>query len=169
MSTREHARIDRTPAGDLGEAGLRQVLGYQLAQATIVTDAVYEEQVGEPAGLRPVEYTLLTLVADNPGVSPARLARALAVTPPHVTALLTRLEERGLVRRDASARDRRSQSLVATRKGSEMARQTTARILETERAVLGLTPGEQAILAELLHKVACARGRKPAADAAQGG
>lgn len=169
MPSRELIPPDRTPAGGLGEAGLRQVVGYQLAQATLVTDAVFEEQVAQPSGLRQVEYTLLTLVADNPGVSPARLARALAVTPPHVTALLTRLEERALVRRDVSAQDRRSQSLVATRKGVELARQATARILETERAVLGLTPGEQAILAELLHKVACARGRKPAAEAAQGG
>jgi hypothetical protein len=36
-------------------------------------------------------------------------------------------------------------------------RKATERIVAAERAALALTPGEQAMLAELLHKVACAR------------
>ena len=133
------------------------VLGYQLAQATIVTDAIFRKEVGEPLALKPVEFTLLTLIAENPGGSAARLARALAVTPPHVTALLDRLQERGLVERKASDEDRRAQVLSVTRKGGELVRRATERIVQAERAALALTSGEQAILAELLHKVACAR------------
>lgn len=146
-----------TPAGRLAEARLAMVLGYQLAQATIVTDAIFRKEVGEPLALKPVEFTLLTLIAENPGGSAARLARALAVTPPHVTALLDRLQERGLVERKASDEDRRAQVLSVTRKGGELVRRATERIVQAERAALALTSGEQAILAELLHKVACAR------------
>jgi DNA-binding MarR family transcriptional regulator len=146
-----------TPAGRLDEAGLRQVLGYQLAQATIVTDALYQQHVGGPEGLRPVEYTILTLVAENPGGSQARLARALAVTAPAVTALVERLESRGLVKREQSADDRRAQVLHTTREGAALVKRATQRIVEAERAALQLTPGEHAILGELLHKVACAR------------
>lgn len=146
-----------TPAGRLEEARLQMVLGYQLAQASIVTDAIFRREVGEPLELRPVEYTVLTLIAENPGGSSARLARALSVTPPHITALVDRLVARGFVQRKASAEDRRSQVLTATRAGAELVRKATERIVAAERAALPLSTGEQAILAELLHKVACAR------------
>jgi DNA-binding MarR family transcriptional regulator len=146
-----------TPAGRLEEAQLQMVLGYQLAQATIVTDAIFRGAVGDPLELRPVEYTVLTLIAENPGGSSARLARALAVTPPHITALVDRLVARGFVQRKASSEDRRSQVLTATRTGAELVRKATERIVAAERAAMALTPGEQSILAELLHKVACAR------------
>jgi DNA-binding MarR family transcriptional regulator len=155
-------RLDMTPAGRLEEAQLQRVLGYQLAQASIVTDAIYARSVGKPFELRPVEYTVLTLIAENPGGSPARLARALAVTAPNITAMVDRLEKRGLVARTPSVQDRRSQLLHPTAKGAALVRKTTQLILETEKAALPLTPGEQAMLVELLHKVACARGSDPA-------
>jgi DNA-binding MarR family transcriptional regulator len=148
-----------TPAGKMEEASLRNVLGYQLAQATIVTDAIYEEQVGEPFQLRPVEYTVLTLIAENPGGSLVRLARALSVKPPNITIMVDRLEGKGLIARQASEQDRRSQVLHATPKGAQLVRQATEKIVAAETAQLPLTPGEQAILAELLHKVAKARSK----------
>jgi DNA-binding MarR family transcriptional regulator len=146
-----------TPAGQLEEARLQTVLGYQLAQAAIVTDRIFREQVGQPLDLRPVEYTVLTLVAENPGGSLARLARALSVTAPNITALVERLEGKGLVARRASDQDRRAHILHVTEKGRELVRIATQRIVTAERSALALTTGEQAILAELLHKVACAR------------
>ncbi|MFL6692301.1 MAG: MarR family winged helix-turn-helix transcriptional regulator [Ramlibacter sp.] len=157
MSTRRTSRQDLTPAGSLEEARLQQVLGYQLAQANIVTDAIFRSEVEQSLELRPVEYTVLTLIAENPGGSLARLARALSVTPPNITALVDRLEGRGLVQRSASAHDRRAQVLAVTRKGADLARKATDRIIAAERTALALSAGEQAILAELLHKVACAR------------
>jgi DNA-binding MarR family transcriptional regulator len=157
VAARSNSRKDLTPAGRLDEARLKKVLGYQLAQAAIVTDAIFLSVAGEPMELRPVEYTVLTLVAENPGGSLARIARALSVTPPHITAIVDRLEARGLVARKASDQDRRAQLLSATRAGAELVRKATDRILEAEQAALPLTAGEQAILAELLHKVACAR------------
>jgi DNA-binding MarR family transcriptional regulator len=107
--------------------------------------------------LRPVEYTVLTLIDENPGGSLARLARALSVKAPNITVMVDRLEERGLVRRMHSAEDRRAQLLHTTRKGAELARQATQSIVTAERLALPLTAGEHAMLGELLHKVACAR------------
>lgn len=158
MSTKRPTRHDHlTPAGKLEEARLQKVLGYQLAQATIVTDAIFRDQVGGPMDLRPVEYTVLTLVAENPGGSLVRLARALSVTAPNITAFVDRLEAKGLVARTASTQDRRAQVLHATRKGMDIVRDATQKLVGMEQQVLALTPGEQAILSELLHKVACAR------------
>ena len=159
MTERRSPRRDLTPAGRMEEARLQKVLGYQLAQAALVTDAIFFEQVGKPFNLRPVEYTVLTLIAENPGGSLARLARALSVTPPNITTMVERLEGKGLIARQASEEDRRAQVLHVTAKGAELVRKATQRIIDAESGALALTAGEQAILAELLHKVAMARGR----------
>jgi DNA-binding MarR family transcriptional regulator len=162
MALKKSPRLDMTPAGRLEEAQLQRVLGYQLAQASIVTSAIYARQVGEPFGLRPVEYTVLTLISENPGGSLARLARALAVTAPNITTMVDRLESRGWVARTQSEQDRRSQLLHTTAKGEALVRKSTQAILDAERKTLPLTPGEHSMLVELLHKVACARGVEPA-------
>lgn len=157
MPPNRTARADQTPAGRLEEARLQSVLGYQLAQAAIVTNEVFTANAGEPFGLRPVEYTVLTLIAENPGGSLVRIARALAVTAPNITVMVDRLEARGLVAREQSAEDRRSQVLHTTAKGADLVRKATERIIAAEKSALRLTAGEHAMLLELLHKVACAR------------
>lgn len=150
---------DTTPAGRLSEASLHLLLGYQLAQASIVTDAVFAEQVGTPFELRPVEYTVLALIHENPDVSATRLAKALAVTAPNIAAWIDRLEKRGLVQRIPHATDRRAQHLRTTREGAALARKATESILAGEQSALdGLSQGERMILVELLHKVATRRG-----------
>jgi DNA-binding MarR family transcriptional regulator len=106
-----------------------------------------------------VEYTVLTLIADNPGGPLVRLARALSVTPPNISTMVERLEAKALVAREPSEQDRRAHVLHVTPKGAELVRKATQRIMQAEAQALALTPGEMAILAELLHKVALARAR----------
>jgi len=159
MTPKRSPRLDLTPAGRMEEARLQKVLGYQLAQAAIVTDTIFKEQVGGPFQLRAVEYTVLTLIAENPGGSLVRLARALSVTPPNISTMVDRLEGKGLIARQASEEDRRAQVLHVTAKGADLVRKATQKIVAAESASLPLTAGEQAILAELLHKVAMARAK----------
>ena len=158
------APLDRTPQARLAESDLHGVLGYQLAQATIVTLQVFEAEVGSRFELRPVDYTLLTLVHANADVTARQLARGLAVTPPNITVLLDRLVARGLVERTRSASDARVQHLRVTAAGAELAQQATRRLLEAEAAALApLSTAERGMLIELLHKVALARARTQAA------
>jgi DNA-binding MarR family transcriptional regulator len=168
MIQKKPSRAELTPAGRLDEAGLHQVLGYQLAQASIVTDALYVTHIGSVFGLKPVEYTVLKLIHENPGGSLVQLARALAVTAPHITMMVERLESRGWIARSQSPDDRRSQVLRTTVKGARLVRDATSRIIEAEGQAVPLTPAERAMLVELLHKVACARavGKQAAAKAA---
>jgi DNA-binding MarR family transcriptional regulator len=161
-------RSESTPAGRLEEARLHHILGYQLAQAAIATAGVFAQQVGEPFGLRPVEFTILSLVDENPGSSLSRLAQALAVSAPNITMWIDRLEERGLVQRERSETDRRAQHLGVTAKGRQLVAKATQRLLDAEREQFGhLSDAERAILVELLHKLACSRpsGREAAAGA----
>ena len=161
-ATRSSRPAAATPAGQLSEAKLHQILGYQMAQATITTTAVFMKLVGDPLDLRPVEYTILTLINENPGGSPARLSKALGVTPPNITVWIDKLETRGLVARERNITDRRAQHLHTTAKGADLASKATQQLLKGEReALAGLSEGERTILVELLHKVACARETKP--------
>lgn len=158
MNRTPRAAADKTPRGDLTEASLHDVAGYQLAQAAIVTNAVFDEQVGRPMALRQVEYTVLALVCQNPGGTPARLARALAVTAGNITMWIDRLVDKGLVRREAGTTDRRAQNLFGTPKGQRIAAEATAHIVQAEAERLqALSKAERAMLVELLHKVAQCR------------
>lgn len=167
MPARKPVPPPAAPSIGHAEARLEHVLGYQLARATIPTTAIFMRAVGEPLGLRPVEYTILALLHEDPGLTPARLARALAVTAPNITAWLSRLEERGLLARSTSPTDRRVQVLGLTAAGQRAAREGTRRLVDAEASALaGLSRGEFMLLNELLRKVAAAEaeGAPPAAD-----
>jgi DNA-binding MarR family transcriptional regulator len=149
---------ERTPLAQLAEAAIHPVIGYQVAQASIVTTQIFEERVGRSGGLHRVEFTILALVQGNPDVSARQLARALAVTPPNIAVWLDRLESRGLVTRQRSASDARVQHIRITRTGAALVDRSVQQVLEGERAALsGLSPAERAMLLELLHKVAMSR------------
>ena len=158
MPNKPRMRSGTTPAGQLAEASLEQVVGYQLAQATIATDGVFSAQVGKPMGLRRVEYTILKLIGENPACTATRVARALDVTAPNLTMWIDRLEASGLVVREKSTTDRRSQHLNLSAKGAKLTTDATQRLLAGERETLApLSSAERAMLVELLHKVACCR------------
>lgn len=144
----------------LRQGPLQQLLGYQLARASITANRIFMTHVGEPYDLRPVEFTVLELVVHNPGLNPKQLAQELAVTAPNITAWVDRLADRGLVERERSESDRRAQHLRASAAGIELATRAQQVLEDAERTGLEvLSFGERAILLELLDKVAgCRRG-----------
>jgi len=162
-TVRTAARADRGDRAGVGEriepglslGALSQVVGYHLAQATVVTAAAYERHVGGPFGLRKVEFSLLMLLLANGTLAPKRLAQTLALTAPNLTLLLDRLQERRLLRRERNPADGRSQHIVLTDEGKAFARDAAkvAGTMEHELAAR-LTRAEHAMLIELLCKVA---------------
>lgn len=151
-----------TPAGRLDEGLLHTVLGYQLAQACVVTNQAFEAAVETAHDLRKVEYTVLALVERNDGLTAAQLASALAFTPPNTAAWIDRLSRRGLIAREQHTSDRRALHIRATPEGRALVHQATALICAAEDEALSrLTPAERLMLFELLRKVATGRlGRK---------
>lgn len=146
------------PRRGLNEGALAEILGYRIVQAQIATHALFERAVGEPLDLRPVEYSLLLMLQANAHVTPTQLARALVLTAPKLTLLLDRLQERGLIERVKSATDGRSQHVLLTAAGADLARQgSDAAVLIEMSLEEVLTPGERVLLLELLQKVADSR------------
>src|SRR5262245_50991815 len=99
---------------DLG--ALEGHLGYCIRRLQVW---VFQDFVRTLASLdiRPAQYSVLVVIAANAGVSQADLAERLGIEPARLVRLLDGLERRGLLRRRASPRDRRSHALVLTREG----------------------------------------------------
>ncbi|WP_284620501.1 MarR family winged helix-turn-helix transcriptional regulator [Aquabacterium humicola] len=144
------------PDGDAPSLGaLSDVLGYHVAQAAVTTVELFERHIGERYGLRKVEFSILMLLQANHAITPKKLGQMLALTPPNLTLLLDRLQERGLLRRERSQVDRRSHNIVLTEAGVELAAETAAAAVPMERELQGrLSAAERALLIELLRKVA---------------
>lgn len=143
------------PSRGLGQTSLRQVIGYQIAQASVAANALFETGVTQPLGIRRLEYSMLMLIRENPACSPVQLSRALGVARPQVSLLVDRLEARGLLTREQNLKDRRGRHLKVSEAGSALAEDATRRLIEAEhQAFSRLSPGEHLMLAELLHKLA---------------
>jgi DNA-binding MarR family transcriptional regulator len=137
---------------------LSHSIGYALAQATIVTGRIYTDCIGKLHELRPVEFTLLQLIAATTNVTQKHLCAALGIPAPQMTIVLERLLERGLIDRERAETDRRAQHIRLTPAGQQLAEESRAVSLRAEADALpGLSAAEQAILIELLHKVAAHR------------
>jgi DNA-binding MarR family transcriptional regulator len=160
MATRK--RRNEPAQALLGDTQLRGVIGYQIAQASVVANRLYEQAVGEPRGLHRLEYSLLMLVRENPGCTASSLAKALGISMPNTVLWLDRVAAKGWVEREPSQSDRRSNHLRLTALGEEQASAATAALTQAEaRGLDPLSLAERAILAELLHRMA-AIGRNDA-------
>ena len=142
-------------ADEMLDAGqVEHVVGYLLAIASVTTRERYHASIGRPFDLRPVEFTLLMLLRGNPGASPKQLGRALRMPAPNVTVLLDRMVARGLVERRRSATDGRALEVRLTADGETTAQRTHEISLTMEDGLLeGFTPGERALLRELLFRL----------------
>jgi DNA-binding MarR family transcriptional regulator len=141
-------------SGRLTLGPLGNVLGFHLAKASVFTFALFEQHVGQPLNLRKVEFSLLMLLLANGPLSPKRLAQALALSAPALTSLLDRLQDRGLLLRERSQVDRRSQNIRLTDDGLQLAEAAAREAAPMEQAVLQrLSVAERAMLIELLGKV----------------
>lgn len=155
MVNKTSAVDDSTPRGGLGEGAIHRLLGYRLAQAAVVTTRVFEREVGEPLDLRPVEFTILQLVRENPQAGPSHLSHALDISRPGVKQWLDRLESRKLLRRKPHETDGRAHKLELTREGVRLLGAAAEKLLKADEELLGrLSTGEQHLLIELLKKVA---------------
>jgi DNA-binding MarR family transcriptional regulator len=147
------------PAQGVDQSCLAHLVGYQMVQADIPFKRTFFKHIGEPLGLRPVEFSILVLVAHNPGVTGKQLAQALAVTAPNITIVLDKMSEKGLLERVRSETDRRAQNIHLTASGERLARRALAVSKTMEQDMLRhLSEGERVLLLELLQKIA-RRGR----------
>lgn len=132
---------------------LETLTGYNARRASLSVIAVFLERMA-PYGLRPVDFSVLTLIAHNPGATSRQLCHALDILPPNLVGMLKSLEKRGLIERREHPTDKRAQGLHLTPMGLRLQAQAqeTAKALEVD-AVAGLTAAETETLNRLLRKL----------------
>ena len=132
---------------------LESLLGYNARRAALVVISVFLKRMA-PFGLKPVEFSVLTLIAHNPGITSRQICSALDILPPNLVGFIKSLDQRGLIVRKAHPTDGRAQGLHLSAHGRRLQKeaQITATALETD-AAHALTPGELDQLKALLLKV----------------
>jgi DNA-binding MarR family transcriptional regulator len=74
------------------------------------------------AGVTADQFVLLSVLTREPGINQMTIVERTASDPNTVAAILRLLEERGLVRREAHARDRRARCVFLTAEGRRVQR-----------------------------------------------
>lgn len=92
------------------------VVGYRLRRAQL---SVFQRflRVFEDLELRPAEYSVLVLIADNPGRKQGAIAEALGIKHANFVTLAHGLERRGLIDRRRAPEDKRANALHLSDKG----------------------------------------------------
>lgn len=132
---------------------LETLLGYNARRAAL---AVIEEFLPAmaPYGLRPVEFSVLSLITHNPGITSRQLCSTLGILPPNLVGLVGALEKRELIARKPHPRDGRALGLHLTAAGLRLMHDAEQTAAQLEAAVASrLTPTELRTLIQLLKKV----------------
>ena len=132
---------------------LETLIGYNARRAALSVIGLFLQRMAI-YGLRPVDFSVLSLITHNPGITSRQLCSALNILPPNLVGMVNTLERRGLIQRSPHPRDRRALGLRLTADGEALMREAevTASNLEVEAAGR-LTTGERNTLIRLLRKV----------------
>ncbi|QHE85583.1 MarR family winged helix-turn-helix transcriptional regulator [Hydrogenophaga sp. BPS33] len=132
---------------------LESLLGYNARRAALAVIAVFLRRMA-PYGVRPVDFSVLSVVAYNPGVTSRQICATLDILPPNLVGMIKSLQKRGLVVRKPHPNDRRAQGLHLSDEGQTLYNNAQATASSLERDVAGrLTPDELDTLITLLRKV----------------
>ena len=85
---------------------LESLMGYNTRRASL---AILERFMRDMAvyDLRPVSFSVLSLIAHNPGITSRQLCTALGLLPPNLVGMVNALQKRELIERRPHASDSR--------------------------------------------------------------
>jgi len=132
---------------------LQTLLGYNARRAALSIISVFLERLAV-YGLKPVDFSVMSVIHHNPGVTSRQLCATLSILPPNLVGLIQSLESRGLIERKPHPTDGRALGLHPTAKGLSLMQQAevTASELEID-ASSKLTTSQRQTLVQLLQKI----------------
>lgn len=146
MGAREHAALDYGP--------LNSMVGYQLRRANDIATKRFFSVLSD-VGVTPGQIGVLTLIANNTGLTQSALSRGVGVDRSTMVAVIDRLEEMNLVTRGRAEHDQRAYSLELTPQGSALMTTLLTRLSSLENELLTkLSEQERDVLVQLLRKLA---------------
>ncbi|MBH2009771.1 MAG: MarR family transcriptional regulator, partial [Xanthomonadaceae bacterium] len=99
------------PAVETVDTGfLESLIGYNARRASLAIVEVFMVRMA-PYDLRIVDFSMLSLIAHNPGITSRQLCATLGILPPNLVGLIASLEKRELIERRPHPHDRRAAGL----------------------------------------------------------
>ena len=132
---------------------LQTLMGYNARRAALSIIELFLQRLA-PYGLKPVDFSVMSTIHHNPGVTSRQLCTTLNLLPPNLVGLIQTLEARGLIERKPHPHDGRAVGLHPTESGRVLIAQAeqTAADLEMEKTAK-LTQAQRKTLLTLLQKI----------------
>ena len=132
---------------------LETLVGYNARRAWLVVSQVFAERMAA-YGLKQVDFSVLSLIAHNPGATSRQLCSTLDILPPNLVSLIATMDSRGLIERRPHPHDGRAIGLYLTPAGEELIREAEQTVMQLEAdASARLTSRERETLIRLLQKI----------------
>jgi DNA-binding MarR family transcriptional regulator len=131
---------------------LEAFVGYNARRAWLIVSDVFAERMA-PYGLKQIDFSVLSLLAHNPGATSRQLCNTLDILPPNLVSLVSTLDSRGLIERRPHPHDGRAVGLHLTEAGEKLIREAEQTVAQLEAdASARLTLRERETLIRLLQK-----------------
>lgn len=126
--------------------------GHLLRRAQQISVSLFYDELGTE--LTPVQYAILSRLADHPGIDQVSLAGLAAIDTSTGATVCARLEEKGLLERKVIPHNRRQRALTITPAGTQLLEDLEAGALRLrERLLAPLAAAEQRQFMALLAKL----------------
>jgi len=104
---------------------LETLIGYNARRAALAVIADFVEKMAV-YNLSPVDFSVMSVIVHNPGVTSRQLCAALNILPPNLVGLIQVLEARGLIERQPHPHDGRAVGLHPTEQGIDLMKEAEA-------------------------------------------
>jgi DNA-binding MarR family transcriptional regulator len=132
---------------------LETLMGYNARRAALKAIALFSQRMVD-FGLTPVDFSVLSLIRHNPGITSRQLCTALNILPPNLVGKISAMEQRQLIARQPHPQDGRAIGLHLSAAGEQFMTEAEQAASEVEDEVASsLTPAEKKTLLRLLQKV----------------
>ncbi len=132
---------------------LESLLGYNARRAALSIIEVFLQRMAV-YDLRPVDFSVLSLITHNPGITSRQLSSSLNILAPNLVGMVNGLEKKAMIIRRPHPHDGRAMGLHLTDSGLEIMRNAEKTAAELEiSSTPNLSTSERKTLLRLLKKV----------------
>jgi DNA-binding MarR family transcriptional regulator len=145
---------------------LEGTVGYSIRRAQMAVFQDIYASFGDKA-VTLVQFSVMAVAADNPGITQWELAEVLAVERPRMVPVLNQLEALGLAQRQVCERDKRSRRIVLTPAGKKRLAELKRRFAAHEARLERQLGEHTSALLDTLHRLGgLGRAQPPASPQA---
>lgn len=127
-------------------------IGYRIKLLSQLMSRKFQERL-EPFGLTPFHWIVLCCLWEEDGLATCSIGERLQQVGGTITGVLDRMEERGLIRRERDARDRRIWRIWLTEAGKQLETVLPPLVVELrEEAMKGMPDPERERFSQLLNQ-----------------